>query len=97
MTLTDLGLESAGIERKNRVNQPEDGRETRGIQNEHNVGLRRTRAPAALKPEPKFINSKIKVTVGQFLFPVGQPSWPLQLCIINHSPLFLSTLLVRYK
>ena len=56
-----------GVERKNRVNQPEDGRETRGIQNEHNVGLRRTRAPAALKPEPKFKKSKINVTVGQFI------------------------------
>ena len=31
--------------RKNRVSQPEGGRKTRGIQNEHNVRLRRTRAP----------------------------------------------------
>jgi hypothetical protein len=30
--------------RKNRASKPEDGRKTRGIQNEHNVGLRRTRA-----------------------------------------------------
>jgi hypothetical protein len=44
--------------RKNRLSQPEDGRKSRGIQNEHNVRLRRTRAPAALKPEPKLLKFK---------------------------------------
>jgi hypothetical protein len=73
--------------RKNRISQPGGGRKIRGIQNEHNVRLRRTRVPAALKPEPKFYKFKDQVA----------DLYRLQLQSINHTSLLPSTNKNKYK
>jgi hypothetical protein len=44
--------------KKNRVKQPEDGGETRGISNEYNVGLRRTPTRACTRTQIE--NQKFK-------------------------------------
>jgi hypothetical protein len=49
--------------RKNRVSQPEDGRKTRGIRNEHNVGLRRTRARFCTQDQAEIIKIKDQTEV----------------------------------
>jgi len=76
------------LERKNRVSQPEDGRKTRGIQNEHNVGLRRTRASICTQDRAESIKFK-----DQF---VCRGLTRLQLSQFNHDFLLLSTLFTNY-
>ena len=53
-----MGVLLAKKGKKNRVNQPEDDRETRGISNEYNVGLRRTPVWFVPKSKPKMLKSK---------------------------------------
>ena len=62
--MTRAEARAPGVKRKNRLSQPEDGRRSRGIQNEHNVGLRRTRALVCTQDRAEILkNSKIKLPV----------------------------------
>jgi hypothetical protein len=83
------GNSAAGRDKKNRVRQPEDGRKTRGIQNEHHVGLRRTRATGSTQAGAEIVKFKDQVVGG--LFPIPSTR------VLNHSPLFLSMPIRRYK
>jgi hypothetical protein len=56
-------IEEQTCKRKNRVSQPEDGRKTRGIRNEHNVGLRRTRALVCTQDQAEIIKIKDQTSV----------------------------------
>jgi hypothetical protein len=83
-----LAVLNEQFKRKNRAKRSEDDREARGIQNEHNVGLRRTRASISACDQSRNLKDQVAV--------LGQ-SPVLQLKTLNHEPLSLSTNQYKYK
>ena len=78
-----MGLALAKKGKKNRVNQPEDDRETRGISNEYNVGLRRTPVWVCTKIQTE--NVKIKEHVQPVVISKPRCPFHLALVILNHN------------